>query len=382
MEQERKDLLTIYQSAIDAVAGDVVVKKSLLTSGYTVDCHVIAIGKVADSMMQGALDVLGDKLLTGLVITKEENFSTRILDESRMQCVVSDHPVPTNKSLQAGRHLLAYIERLPANARCLVLISGGASSLVEVLVEGETLAGLQLANQTLLGSGKGIHDINAARKRMSRIKGGGLWRFLGSREVRCLMISDVQGDDPAIIGSGLLFPEPMHYPLSFSWEIIATLDQAKAAAKRQAKYLGYTATIIPSFMQGNTEDAGQYCVEMLDQANTEVIIWGGETTVTLPDNPVAGGRNQHLALSAAMALSGKKNKWLLSIATDGVDGSTQEAGALVDGRSVQRGELYGVSAAYCLQQANANLFLEESGDLIYTGASNTNVMDLVIGLKQ
>jgi len=106
---------------------------------------------------------------------------------------------------------------------------------------------------------------------------------------------------------------------------------------------------------------------MLERADTEVVIWGGETTVKLPENPVDGGRNQQLALSAAIALSGKQNMWLLSIATDGVDGTTQEAGALVDERSMQRGELYGVSADYCLQKANSNLFLDESGDLIYTG---------------
>ena len=327
MEQERKHLLDIYQSAIDAVAGDFVVRRSLLSSHYDAECHVIAIGKVADSMMRGALDVLKDKLLGGLVISKKENFSTRILEEPRMQCVESDHPIPTEKSLQAGQQLLSYIEKLPNNARCLFLISGGTSSLVEVLAEGETLEGLQSVNHSLLAGGEDIHGINSVRKRMSRIKGGRLWHYLADREVRCLMISDVRDDDPSIIGSGLLFPESKHYPSSFSWEIVANLDQAKAAAKRKAEWLGYSATVVERFMHRSAEDEGKCCAAMLDRANTEVMIWGGETTVKLPNNPVSGGRNQHLALAAAIALSGKKDQWLRSIAADGVDGTTQEAGA-------------------------------------------------------
>ena len=378
METERKDLLDIYTAAINAVSGDVVVKKSLISSAYNKPSHVIAIGKVADSMMQGALDVLQDKLLSGLLISKSDNISSAMLQHSRVQCVKSDHPMPSDKSLQAGQELLQYIKNLPENAHCLVLISGGASSLVEVLEEGVSLSDLQSMNQRLLAGGLDIHAINTERKHLSRIKGGKLWQYLGARTVACLMISDVQGDDPSIIGSGLLFGVPVK---DFNWEIIATLDDAKQAAKQKAESMGYTVTLIDDFMQGDASAMGTWCVDVLSHSQSNVLIWGGETTVQLPKEAGAGGRNQHLALSAAMSMQGKKDQWLLSIATDGIDGNTQDAGALVDGRSIQRGELFGVSAKQCQQKANSNFFLEESGDLICTGASQTNVMDLVIGLK-
>jgi len=226
----------------------------LVSSGYDSKCHVIAIGKVADSMMQGALDVLQDNLLSGLLISKKENFSADILNESRLKCVAGDHPIPADNSLQAGRQLLDYLDQLPNDEPCLFLISGGTSSLVEVLVEGVTLADLQSVNNTLLASGKDIHEINAVRKRMSRIKGGGLWDYLSDREVHCLMISDVRGDNPKIIGSGLLFSDSKeNYPTSFSWEVVANLDHAKAAAKRKAECLGYSAEAVEHFMQGSAE---------------------------------------------------------------------------------------------------------------------------------
>lgn len=378
MEKERKDLLDIYTAAINAVSGDVVVKNSLMSSGYNRPSHVIAIGKVAGSMMQGALDVLQDKFLGGLLISKSDNIPTALLQNAQVLCVEGDHPIPSGKSLRAGQELLQYIEKLPKDADCLILISGGASSLVEVLEEGVSLLDLQSMNQDLLASGLDIHAINTERKRLSRIKGGGLWQYLCERTVTCLIISDVQGDDPAVVGSGLLFGEPEG---AFDWKIIATLDDAKRAAKQKAESMGYTVSLVGDFMQGDASAMGAWCVDVLNHSQCNVLIWGGETTVHLPKKPGDGGRNQHLALSAAMAMLGKKNQWLLSIATDGIDGNTQDAGALVDGRSIQRGELFGVSAKQCQQGANSNFFLEESGDLICTGASQTNVMDLVVGLK-
>ncbi|HKH19318.1 MAG TPA: MOFRL family protein, partial [Gammaproteobacteria bacterium] len=110
-------------------------------------------------------------------------------------------------------------------------------------------------------------------------------------------------------------------------------------------------------------------------------IWGGETAVTLPSNPGRGGRNQHLALAAALELQGKEKLYMLAAGTDGTDGPTDDAGALVDGNTISRGEANGLDAQDCLRRANGGTFLEASGDLIRTGPSGTNVMDLVIGLK-
>jgi len=408
MEKQRKDLFAIYKAAIGAVAGDQVVQKHLCAKRNHNDksYHVIAIGKVADAMMRGALNALDTHLLSGLVISKANTFSESIQQHPKIQCCVGDHPIPAKNSLAAGQTLLTYIQKLPKNARCLVLISGGTSSLIEVLAPDLSLYDLQTFNHYLLASGLDIQAINAVRKRLSAIKNGGLWQFLGEREVSCLMISDVYSDDPAVIGSGLLFTSPIDTPLKhllpthlyqqlplrqsaktptqsvlFNWQIIACLDDAKAAAQAKARSLGYSVQIMDEFMQGSAEVMGQRAVNILQDVDSAVLIWGGETTVKLPKNYGQGGRNQHLALSAAIALEGRANQYLLAIATDGVDGSSREAGALVDGRSMQRGELFGLSALESLKKANATLFLEESGDLIYTGASQTNVMDLLIALK-
>ena len=406
MEKQRKDLLAIYKAAIGAVAGDQVVEQHLgaKANRYNRACHVIAIGKVADAMMQGALKVLQQKLLSGLVISKTDTFSKKLKHHSRIRCIAGDHPIPAKKSLQAGQELLHYIQQLPSNAECLLLISGGTSSLVEVLADDLSLEDLQAFNHYLLASGQDIHHINAVRKRLSAIKNGGLWQFLAPRKVRCLMISDVRGDDPSIIGSGLLFNTPQTHSLStllpsslynklpplksspsipkhFDWHIIACLDDAKLAAQAEADRLGYSTHIVKEFMQGSAEAMGQHAVAVLQDSEYALLIWGGETTVELPKNTPKGGRNQQVALSAAVALQGKQNQYVLAIASDGVDGTSLEAGALVDGLSMQRGELFGLSAIEALKQTNATLFLEESGDLIYTGASQTNVMDLLIALK-
>jgi len=280
MEKQRKDLLAIYQAAIGAVAGDQVVEQHLCTT-YNRDhkpCHVIAIGKVADAMMRGALNTLQDKLLSGLVISKADTFSEQLTHHPRIACIVGDHPIPAGNSVNAGQKLLHYIQTLPLDADCLVLISGGTSSLVEVLAEGLSGQDLQCFNHYLLASGHDIHGINAVRKRLSAIKNGGLWQFLQHRNVSCLMISDVSGDDPAVIGSGLLFHSPPHQqdalqtllpaelykklppaqqynkaaqaiPDNFNWKIIACLDDAKQAAKQKAQSLGYSTRIMPEFIQ-------------------------------------------------------------------------------------------------------------------------------------
>ena len=411
-ETEREDLLAIYHAAIDAVAGDQVVQNYLQQQKSSHAYHVIAIGKVADAMMRGALTALQHHFISGLVISKAETFSKQVQQHSNIQCVVGDHPIPDQNSLQAGQVLLRYIQQLPSDAKCLLLISGGASSLVEVLTDNLSLEQLQQFNHYLLASGLNIHSVNMVRKRLSCIKNGGLWNYLQQRQVLCLIISDVYGDDPKMIGSGLLFassetsqdeslavllPSYLYKQLpptslsktafkhrihnNFTWQIVACLDDAKYAAKQHAIALGYSVTLIEPFMQGAAEQMGIQAATMLKHAKTAITIWGGETTVQLPEGCMQGGRNQQLALAAAIALHGQNDHYILAIASDGVDGTTDEAGALVDGRSVQRGELFGLSAPQCLQEANANLFLEESGDLIYTGVNPTNVMDFLIALK-
>lgn len=242
--------------------------------------------------------------------------------------------------------------------------------------------------------------MNRVRKGLSRIKGGRLATYLGNRPASALMVSDVPGDDPAVIGSGALVastpgPLPAGLPEWLSEQlrsppdrvapipvrIVACLEDAKQAAARRSRELGYTVKVDSHFLDGEAELTGQQLAVRLIDSPVGLTIYGGETTVQLPANPGRGGRNQALALAAAMVLKGRDDVFLAALGTDGTDGPTGDAGALVDGGTVSRGELQGHDATDCLRQANSGYFLQASGDLITTGATGTNVMDLVLALK-
>ena len=163
--------------------------------------------------------------------------------------------------------------------------------------------------------------------------------------------------------------------------VIARLADAKRAAAREATTLGYSVHIHDEFIDGAASTAGQRLAQSLSHAAPGVHIWGGETTVLLPAQPGRGGRNQSLALAGALELQRRDDAMLLALGSDGSDGPTEDAGGLVDGGTIARGERAGLDAAHCLESADAGTFLEASGDLVHTGPTGTNVMDLVLGLK-
>jgi hydroxypyruvate reductase len=399
MGEARQDLLEIFAAALEAVRGDRVVAQALQQARLTGDWHVVAIGKAAAAMWQGAREVLGGQIRASLVITKHGH-AEALSPQEGLELIESDHPVPGAASLEAGRRLLDFLKRAPADARFLFLVSGGASSLVEVLPEGMTAGQLAQLNTWLLGSGLDIAAMNAVRKRVSRIKGGGLLRWVGTREGRCLLISDVPGDDPAVIGSGLLVPGDAPLPdglpdwvgalieadaalpsSSTRCEVIANRTRALEAAAETARQLGYRVELAPDLLSGDAGATGAALGARLRDAAPGVYLWGGETTVRLPPQPGRGGRNQHLALGAARALAGAAGAYLLAAGTDGTDGPTDDAGALVDGQTTERMALDGIDARDALVRADAGTALEAAGDLVRTGPTGTNVMDLVIGLK-
>ncbi|MGH8502642.1 MAG: glycerate kinase type-2 family protein [Gammaproteobacteria bacterium] len=404
----RNDLLRIYQAALKRVSGFDAVKRRLEQRPLQGEHRLIAIGKAAASMSLGALAAGGDLIKAGLLITKHGHLEANLDRYPQVHCLESDHPVPGQASLAAGARLLEFIEQSPPDARFLFLISGGASSLAEVLTEGMDLETLRKLTDALLAGGLSITKMNQVRRSISRIKGGRLAAYLKGRKTLCLLISDVPGDDPAVIGSGPLvhirgesalegLPENVTRLLAktqlvappdervfeaIETDVIAKLEDAKIAAAAEAKRLGYAAKVYPEFLEGDAAQAAQWLSRRLIDAANGVHIWGGETAVTLPPDPGRGGRNQHLALSAAVALRGRQDVYLLAAGTDGTDGPTEDAGALIDGDTVSRGEESGLSAEDALRRADGGTFLEASGDLIRTGPSGTNVMDLVIGLKK
>jgi hydroxypyruvate reductase len=404
----RTQLLQIYLAALQAVAGDRAVAAWLRANPLEGEWALIALGKAGAAMARGADRVLGQQLRQGLVITKQGH-GDPALDPARILQLQSAHPVPDGSSLAAGEALLRFLDGLPEGVPLLFLLSGGASSLVEVLPEGMDLDGLAELNRWLLGSGLAIDEMNAIRKRLSRIKGGRLAAYLKGRRCVQLLISDVPGDDPAVIGSGMLVPDSaaaaaaevelpswLDAPLqsaepapsadapffrTIETHIIAGNEQARRAAAARAGELGVTVHDHPDHFQGDAERLAERFSDELLGGAPGIHLWGGESSVRLPAEPGRGGRSQHLALAAARHLAGRDNVLLLAAGTDGSDGPTGDAGALVDGGTVRRGEEEGISAAEALARCDAGIFLEASGDLIETGPTGTNVMDLVIGWR-
>ena len=379
MTDYRGILLELYAAGLAAVHGEWTVYQALQTQDVVLPYHVIAIGKAAEAMLLGAKRYLQHHLQSALVITKYAHSTDKIQHLANISVIEAGHPVPDENSLSAGAALLTYLQQLPTSAPLLFLISGGASSLVEVLEPEWTLDKLQHTTQGILADGSTIAQINAIRRQASAIKGGKLWQFIKNPSVNCLLLSDVPNDDVQVIGSGLLFPPPAQ--VNFTWQLVASNRQMLKSIQAAALKHGLSAHIIPELLQGEAAQVARNCIEYLRNNPSGVYIWGAETTVTLPANPGRGGRNQHLALAAALALQDQDAIYLLAAGSDGTDGMTDDAGALIDGHTLQRGYLANFAPLACLNKADSGTFLAASGDLIRVGATGTNVMDVIIGLK-
>ncbi|EIJ41493.1 putative glycerate kinase [Beggiatoa alba B18LD] len=400
----RQHLLAFYRAALLAVNGRNQTANFLRQHVMETPCALIAIGKAASEMALGAYEVLGAQITCGLVISKYGYINQAELQAFGAVCLESAHPVPNVDSLRAGEELLQFIHALPPKYPVLCLVSGGASSLVEVPIASVNLETLQAVNQWLLASGLNIQAMNSVRKNLSQIKGGRLAHYLVGHPVMNLLISDVPQDDLQVIGSGLLVPSnhehiPSHLPdwinallrgteptcplncyANIQHFLIASPSIARHAIIKAAQARGYTPYIQSEFIQGDAIKAGEKIANFLLDATQGVYIWSSETTVQLPAVVGEGGRCQMLALSAARVLLGQFGIYLLAAGTDGEDGNNKVAGALVDSGTVARGEILGLDCVQHLQKANAGQFLEQTNDLIYTGATGTNVMDVLIGL--
>lgn len=402
----RDHLMGAYQAAVAAVDGRDAVQRALAEEPVEGPVRVAAVGKAAGSMMAGALDVLGNDLLTGLVIHPD---GTPVPSARQLTVLAASHPVPDERSLQAGATLERFVRDAPGDAAFLFLLSGGASSLVECLADGGSLDGLAALNRRLLADGLPIDAMNRIRRAVSRIKGGRLGAHLRGRPARVLLISDVRGDDPSVIGSGLLIPprdarsRPADLPAAYTdllppaepgpsvddealagvvWRVVAGNRTALEGGAAYLRGLGVPTTICPDFLGGDAVAEGERLASILAAAQPGAYLWGGEPSVTLPPDPREGGRMQALALSAARCLDGDSSVTLLAAGTDGIDGNSRAAGAIVDGTTRARGGVYGeTDADEAIARANAGAFLRTSGDQLVTGPSGTNVMDIVIGIR-
>jgi len=423
----RKILLKIYHASLSAVDGRRNVHDWLHSHPLESPACVISIGKAAAAMFAGVYDACPTKIARALIITKQGHVDKFIGDSSEtsllqrydfpLTVVESAHPIPDQRSLDAGHTLLEFIEGCSIDTPVLFLISGGSSSLVEVLPAGISLAELEQLNSWLLGSGLNINEMNQCRAMLSCIKGGGLLSYLNGRKASALYLSDVPSDAPSIIGSGLLaarsdkleidLPEwlqalhrkaalssgtvlidPSLYGQALLNSVILVNNKTACEAAALAAQLELNhfygdlqITVMGKFLTGDVFKLATMIVSNLEKATPGLYIYGGEPSVKLPANPGEGGRCQSLALAVAMEIADMKSVFILAAGTDGSDGPGEVAGALVDSETLQRLNKTGFDAIKCLQSADAGSCLAASDDLLLTGPSGSNVMDLVLALK-
>ena len=267
---------------------------------------------------------------------------------------------------------------MPNNSQLLLLVSGGTSSLSEVLPEKITLDQWQAMTDEMLSSGFSIGQINAKRKEISQIKDGKLLKAFNGKQVKVLAISDVEGDDISVIGSGT--GDTHRYKGESNVHLIGTNQVARQAIADLAQAKGYPIVSNTESMYDDVHNVAQHIATTLLQGAKDnvkgIYIFGGEPTVILPNNPGDGGRNQSLALALAIHIQGVSNISILVAGTDGSDGPTDAAGGIVDGNTVKDID----RAKQMLIRADAGTYLRNCDSIFITGPTNTNVMDVIIAI--
>lgn len=360
--------LDLWRAGVDAVGGHAAVIRAL--DGAQRPDRILAVGKAAAEMARAALDLFPD--VPALVVTKDGHGDGL---PPGVELIESAHPVPDARSLAGGRALREAVEAMPPGSHLLLLVSGGASALAEDLVDGQTLADLATLNRALLASGKDITAMNVERRKISRVKGGGLLSAFGGASVRVLAISDVPGDDINVIGSGI-GAAPNDPEFDYRIYIVASNAIARNAAAKAARALGQTVLENAEALHDDLYRLAAHWGPRIRAMDRGVIILGGEPTVVLPENPGRGGRNQALALALAHEISGSEGISVLVAGTDGSDGPTDAAGGIVDGTTWGRG------GAEALERADSGSYLESKAALLTTGPTGTNVMDLLVAIRE
>lgn len=360
------DLLSLWRIGVDAVGGDASVTRAIAAGDVAKPDCIIAVGKAAADMAKAAMRTWPD--VPCRIVTKYGHADDA---PSGAQVIEAAHPVPDDASIRAGHILVEAVTGCAPGTHLLMLVSGGASALAELPVPPLTLEDVRADTQGLLSSGKTIGEMNTRRIQRSQIKGGKLLaRFSGAR-VTTLALSDVEGDSLATIGSGIGDMAP-RYDVEFHPHVIAS-----NAIARQAIAAASPIPVITNaeMLYENVESLAPKLGRMLRDAAPGLHVFGGEPVVHLPENPGLGGRNMALGLALAREISGRTDLRILVAGTDGTDGPTDAAGALVDGQT------WTTDAVDALARADAYPWLKAHGALVKTGPTGTNVMDLLIAQK-
>ena len=385
---------------------------------------VVGAGKATFPMARAVFDILGERIDQGLIIVKDGHFDKE-LDLTPIEVCEASHPLPDERGVIATQRMMAMLEDVSENDLVLFLISGGGSALLTAPVEGISLEDMREMTEVMLASGATINEVNTLRKRLDRVKGGGIAKAVNHGRLMTLILSDVVGDPLDAIASGPTVADSSSFedvreilekyeltpmlPNSVldqflkglagdvedtpfeddqifeknTVHLVGNLKIAANAAKEQALAEGFHANIASTSYQGEAKIAGDRFVtvmrEMSDRgiplARPACLIFGGETTVTLRGDG-KGGRNQEMALSAVKGMSGLKNCMLVTLATDGGDGPTDAAGAVVVPETLSRGEILGMDVSDYLANNDAYHYFEALGDLLRPGPTQTNVNDL------
>ena len=386
---------------------------------------VVGAGK-AGGAMAAAVEALwpADAPLSGLVVTRYGHVPPGYHGQPRrIELIEAAHPVPDAAGQQAAARIAQQVQGLGPDVLVLALISGGGSSLLAQPAEGLTLADKQAVNQALLRSGAAIDAMNCVRKHLSALKGGRLAQLAAPARVVTLLISDVPGDDPAIIASGPTVPDAstcadalaicQRYGIALppaalaglksgafetpkpgdpvfarhTVHLVATPQQSLEAAAALARAQGVAAHILSDAIEGESRTVGQVHAALARQVARRgqpftrpcVILSGGETTVTLPPSGVArpgrGGRASEFLLACTIALQGEPGVYALAADTDGIDGMEDNAGAVISPDTLARATAQGLQAASHLARHDAYGFFTALGDIVITGPTLTNVND-------
>ncbi|MFZ6749366.1 glycerate kinase type-2 family protein [Undibacterium sp. Ren11W] len=409
----RQFLLDLYASAVNAVSAAKCLPAFLPEPPARGRTIIIGAGKGAAAMAKAVEDHWPGPL-SGLVVTRYGHGA----DCRRIEVVEAAHPVPDEASRRAAGRIMEMVQGLSQDDLVLCLISGGGSALLALPADGITLEQKQAINKALLRSGAAISEMNCVRKHLSNIKGGRLALACAPARVVTLMISDVPGDDPGIIASGPTLPDAstsaqalailhkyqIEVPSAIlthlqsgagetpkpgdarfarnSQHVIATAQEALVAAAASARAAGITPYILSDGIEGEARDVAIVHAAIARQVAKHgqpfqkpcVLISGGETTVTVRGKG-RGGRNAEFLLSLAVALDGHPDIYALACDTDGIDGSEDNAGALLAPDSIKHAEALQLSAKLMLENNDGYGFFSALDDLVVSGPTRTNVND-------
>ncbi|SEA74217.1 glycerate 2-kinase [Desulfuromusa kysingii] len=438
LSKNRQDAIKIFHAGLQAVAPGIAIKNfcRLEDEIFTVADHrydlsrfrnlfVIGAGKAAASMAKAVEEILGERISAGLITVKYAHLE----ELKRVKISQAGHPIPDQNGLAGARAIYQLATSADEQTLVVCLISGGGSALLPLPVDGISLEDKQKTTQSLLSCGATIHEINTVRKHLSLLKGGGLARAVYPATLISLILSDVVGDDLDSIASGPCVPDPRtfadcksiferyaiinviprnvlrHIDAGIAGTvaetpkagqkffkrtqnvIVASNFDALLKAKEKAEDLGYHTVLLSSMLEGEARELAATHVAIAREVATHgqplqrpaCLLSGGETTVKILGTG-KGGRNQEFALAAAIKMAGMENSTIFSAGTDGSDGPTDAAGAIVDGTTWQRALVAGLDPHLYLEDNDSYHFFASLNDLYKTGPTNTNVMDLRIVL--